>query len=425
MDLLDMSMQKDMEKQAPLAVRMRSQNLDEFIGQEHIVGKGKLLRKAIEADNLQSIILYGPTGCGKTTLAQVISKLTNSHFEALNAVMAGVADIKRIVADAQTSRSISGVKTVVFIDEIHRFNKTQQDALLPFVESGLITLIGATTENPMVSVNNALLSRTRVFKLENLSNDSMKLVLNNALKDKERGLGKFSVIIDEDAINHLISSASGDARFLLNAIEFAVLTTKPEKDNIRYITKQIVEDSTQKRILDYDKDGQEHYDIISAFIKSMRGSDPHATVYWLARMIYAGEDAMFIARRIVICASEDVGLANSNALIVATAALDAVKNIGMPEARIILSHAAIYIALSPKSNSSYMAINNALQTVENNGKFQVPIYLRDKHYNDNFENKKELIYKYPHDYPGNIVEQQYLPNEIKTEKFYFKNNNDK
>lgn len=424
MDLLQINLANQLNKEAPLAIRMRPKNFDEFVGQEHIVGEGKLLRRAIETDSLQSVIFYGPAGCGKTTLAELVSQVTTSHFEPLNAVMAGVADIKKVVLDAQTRRSISGTKTVVFIDEIHRFNKTQQDALLPFVENGLIILIGATTENPMVSVNNALLSRTRVFKLESLNDNDMRKLIDNSLK-QEKGLGRFKTEIASDAVEHIVNSASGDARFLLNALEFAVMTTKPDNEGIRYITLEIVQDATQKRVLDYDKDGQEHYDVISAFIKSMRGSDPQAVAYWLARMIYAGEDPMFIARRIVICASEDVGLADSNALLVALAALDAVKNIGMPEARIILAHAAIYIALAPKSNSAYMAINNALDMVQNTKKLKVPIHLRDKSYNDNFGNEKEVPYKYPHDYPDHKVGQQYLPDEIKDETFYVRSVNDK
>lgn len=424
MDLLEMNLNKALNKEAPLAVRMRPRDFNEFIGQEHILGKGKVLRTAIESDNLHSIILYGPTGCGKTALAQLVSNVTSSSFEQINAVMAGIVDIKKVVVDAQTRRSISGVRTVVFIDEIHRFNKAQQDALLPFVESGLIILIGATTENPMLSVNNALLSRARVFELRPLESQHMKKILNNALKDKERGLGSFDVKIDADAVDHLINYANGDARFLLNALELAVLTTKPNKNNIRHITLEIIEDSTQKKILDYDT-GQEHYDIISAFIKSMRGSDPQATVYWLARMVYSGEDPLFIARRIVICASEDVGLADSNALVIATSVMTALKNIGMPEGRLLLAHAAIYVALAPKNNSCYMAINKALEFVEKTPKLDVPNHLKDKHYYKNYRNEKEIEYKYPHDYPNAKVEQQYLPYEIKNELFYLNTKNDK
>ncbi len=424
MDLLEMNLNKVLGKEAPLAVRMRPRNFDEFSGQEHILGKGKVLRTAIETDNLHSIILYGPSGCGKTALAQLISHVTSSNFEQINAVMAGIVDIKKVVVDAETRRSISGVRTVVFIDEIHRFNKAQQDALLPFVENGLIILIGATTENPMLSVNSALLSRARVFELKTLSSADMMKILNNSLNDKERGLGSFEVKIDKKAVEHLIDHASGDARFLLNALELAVLTTKPNKDNVRHITLDIIEDSTQKKILDYDT-GQEHYDIISAFIKSMRGSDPQATVYWLARMIYSGEDPLFIARRIVICAVEDVGLADPNAFVVANSAMTALKNIGMPEGRLLLAHSAIYVALAPKSNSCYMAIDKALDYVEKNPKFKVPSHLRDKHYYKNYNNEKEVEYKYPHDYPDTKVGQQYLPNEIKDEMFYFKTKNDK
>lgn len=423
MDLLQMNLKNILSKDAPLAVRMRPNSFEEFVGQEHIIGEGKVLRKAIETDSLHSAIFYGPTGSGKTALAQLISNTTESHFEPINAVIAGVADIKRIVIDAQTRRSISGTKTIVFIDEIHRFNKAQQDALLPFVENGLIILIGATTENPMVSVNNALLSRTRVFKLEALTDQDMKNILNNAIKDEERGLGRFKIEIESDVINSLVNFASGDARVLLNTIEMAVLTATPDKNNIRHITSEVIQDASQKRILDYDKNGQEHYNVTSAFIKSMRGSDPDAAVYWLARMIYAGEDPVFIARRIIICASEDVGMADSNALIMAIAALDAVKNIGMPEARIILAHAAIYIALAPKNNACCLAIEKALGVVEETKKLKVPVHLRDKHYNDNFGNEKEEAYLYPHDYPDSKVKQQYLPDEIKDRTFYCRQKN--
>lgn len=424
MDLLEMNLNKILGKEAPLAVRMRPRNLNEFIGQEHILGEGKVLRKAIEADNLKSVLFYGPTGCGKTALAQLISNITSSHFEQINAVMAGIVDIKKAVVDAETRRTISGVRTVVFIDEIHRFNKAQQDALLPFVESGLIILIGATTENPMMAVNNALLSRALVFELKPLTNNEMKEILNRAIIDKERGLGNFDIKIDNNAIEHIVRYSSGDARALLNTLEMAVFTTKPDKKNVRHITLEVVQDVTQKRILEYD-DGQTHYDVISAFIKSMRGSDPQATVYWLARMIYSGEDPLFIVRRIIICASEDVGLADSNALIVAVSALEALRHVGMPEGRIILAHAAIYIALAPKSNSAYTAIAKALDNVEKSPKLKVPIHLRDKHYSTNFLNEKEVEYKYPHDYPGGKVKQEYLPYEIKDELFYLKSKNDK
>lgn len=424
MDLLQMDFENNLKKQAPLAIRMRPNKFEEFIGQEHIVGENRILKRSIEEDNLQSIILFGPSGSGKTALAELISKISNSNFQSINAVMAGVADIKRIVEEAKTRRSISGAKTVVFVDEIHRFNKSQQDALLPFVESGLLILIGATTENPMISVNTALLSRTKVFKFEPLKNEHLKIILKNALEDEDRGLGKFDVKIDDGAVDHLVMASSGDARFLLNSIEFAVLTTIPDKNNIRNITIDIMKEATQKRTLDYDNTTM-HYDVISAFIKSMRGSDPQATIYWLARMIYAGEDPMFIARRIVICASEDVGLADSNALLIANAALQIVKNIGMPEGRITLAHAAIYLALAPKSNSSYLAINSSIKIVEETCNLEVPFHLKDKTYRENYNDKEEIIYKYPHDFEGHIVIQKYLPSEIKDEVFYIKSINDK
>lgn len=424
MDLLQLSLEKNLYKEAPLAARMRPKTFEEFVGQQHIIGEGKALRTMIEYDKLQSVIFYGPAGCGKTALANLISSITASYFETINAVTAGVGDIKRVVVDARERRSISGTKTVLFIDEIHRFNKLQQDALLPFVENGLITLIGATTENPMISVNSALLSRTRVFKLETLSDNDLVRILNNALEDEERGLGRFNITIDSPALDFLVNASSGDARFLLNALELSVFSTKPDVNNTRHITIKTVQDSVQKRVLDYDT-GKEHYDVISAFIKSMRGSDAQATIYWLARMLYAGEDPLFVARRIMICASEDVGLADSNALIVANAALSAVKNIGMPETRIILAHAALYVALAPKSNSCYLAIDKALEAVEKNKKLSVPIHLRDKHYNDNFSREKEVPYYYPHNYPEHKIQQQYLPSEIKNEIFFTKTRNDK
>jgi len=406
------------DKKAPLAYRMCPRTLEEYVGQEHIVGKGKLLYRMIKADRITSIILYGPPGTGKTSLARIIASTTSTNFEKLNAVTAGVADIKRIVADTQNQLINPKGKTVLFIDEIHRFNKSQQDALLPYVENGFIVHVGATTENPFFEVNKALISRSSVFMLKPLSNEHIIKIIKNAITDKERGLGNYNLVVDEDAIRHLADASNGDSRIALNALELAVLTSDIGEDGKIHIDLATIEECVQKRALTFDKSGENHYDNISAFIKSMRGSDPDAAVFYLARALYAGEDPEFLARRIIICASEDVGMANPNALQVAVAAAEAVRRIGMPEARIILSQAAIMVATSPKSNSCYMAIEKALEDVESKRTGSVPMHLR----NAVTPGMKDLGYgkgyKYAHDYPGNIVKQEYLPEEMRGTVYY-------
>ncbi|WP_265444555.1 replication-associated recombination protein A [Acetivibrio straminisolvens] len=405
-------------KKEPLAYRMRPRTLEEFFGQEEIVGEGKLLNRMIKADRISSIILYGPPGTGKTSLARIIANSTKANFEKLNAVTAGVADIKRIVADTQNPILNPKGKTVLFIDEIHRFNKSQQDALLPYVEDGTVILVGATTENPFFEVNKALISRSSVFMLKPLGSHAIKRIIKNAIQDKERGLGNLDIEMEEDALNYLADICDGDARIALNALELAVLTSPVESDGKFHIDMQLIEECVQKKAARYDKSGEEHYDNISAFIKSMRGSDPDAAVFYLARALYAGEDPMFLARRIMICASEDVGMANPAALQLAVSAAQAVHMIGMPEARIILSQAAIMVATSPKSNSSYVAIDRALEDVKNKRTGEIPMHLR----NAVTSGMKELGYgkgyKYAHDYPGNIVDQDYLPKEIKGTVYY-------
>lgn len=407
-----------LEKKEPLAYRMRPRTLEEFEGQEEIVGKGKMLYRMIKADRISSIILYGPPGTGKTTLAKIIAESTKSNFEKLNAVTSGVADIKRVVAETQNGIINPSRKTVLFIDEIHRFNKSQQDALLPYVEDGTIVLIGATTENPFFEVNKALISRSSVFMLKPLSVEHIEKILRNALADKERGLGNYELNVCDEALKYLSDISNGDARIALNALELAVLTTPLAEDGKIYINVETIENCVQKRRITFDKSGENHYDNISAFIKSMRGSNPDAAVFYLARAIYAGEDPEFLARRIIICASEDVGMANPNALQVAVAAAEAVKMIGMPEARIVLAHAAVMVATSPKSNSCYMAISKALDDVKNKRTGDVPMHLR----NAAVSGMKDLGYgegyKYAHDYPGNIVKQEYFPEGMQGTIYY-------
>ena len=402
----------------PLAHRMCPRTIDEFVGQEHILGKDKLLYRMIKADRITSIIFYGPPGTGKTSLASIIAKTTKSNFEKLNAVTAGVADIRRVIEDTQNTLLNPTGRCVLFIDEIHRFNKAQQDALLPYVENGTIVLIGATTENPFFEVNKALISRSSVFMLKPLTVDDIKKVLNNALSDIARGFGDYKTNIDQDVIEYLSVISGGDARIALNALELAVLTSDQERDGSIKIDMKVMEDCTQKRALTFDKSSEEHYDNISAFIKSMRGSDPDAAVFYLARALYAGEDINFLARRIIICAAEDVGMANPSALNVAVSAAEAVKMIGMPESRIILSEAVIYVATSPKSNKAYAAINSALSDVENKRTGNVPMHLR----NAVTDGMKDLDYgkgyKYAHDYPCGYVKQQYLPDEMAGVKYY-------
>ncbi len=405
------------EKQ-PLAYRVTPETLDDFIGQDEIVGKGRLLRRMIEADRMRPVILYGPPGTGKTSLARIIAKTTKSNFEKINAVTSGVAEIKRIINETKSSiMNISG-KTVLFIDEIHRFNKAQQDALLPSVEDGTIVLVGATTENPFFEVNKSLISRSSVFMLKSLTKDNILHILINALSNKKNGLGAYNIEIDENSLDFIAESSSGDARIALNALELAVLTTVVSKEGLIKINIDIMQDCMQKKALRYDKKGEEHYNNISAMIKSMRGSSPDAAVFYLARALYAGEDINFLARRITICAAEDVGLANPTALVVAQACADAVRMIGMPEARIILSEAAAYVAVSPKSNACYKAIDSAFKDIENSDTGTVPMWLRNAPVKEMKDLGYSKGYKYAHDFEGNFVNLQFLPDKIKDRIYY-------
>ncbi len=417
MDLFEYNRSLQGGKEAPLAARMRPTSLEEFVGQAHIVGKGKLLYRAIQSDRLSSVIFYGPPGTGKTTLAKIIANTTKGAFRQLNATTAGVKDIKDTVADAKAELGMYGRKTILFIDEIHRFNKSQQDALLPHVEDGTVILIGATTENPYFEVNKALVSRSIIFELHPLEEKDIRALLERALTDIERGMGAYHAKMDEDALVFLANTANGDARVALNALELAVLTTEPECGRL-HITLKIAEDCIQKRALNYDKDGDNHYDTISAFIKSMRGSDPDAALYYLAKMIYAGEDPRFIARRVVICASEDVGNADPHALQVAVAAMEAVNFVGMPEGQIPLAQAVSYIACAPKSNAAYMGLEKALFDVQTKRIKTVPPHLKDAHYGGSQELGHGIGYKYAHDYPGHYVKQQYLPDELVGTVYY-------
>jgi putative ATPase len=419
MDLFSISMEEKLKKSAPLADRMRPQDLDDFVGQDHVLGEGKFLRRAIKADRINSMIFFGPPGTGKTTLAMIIANQTKMRFEKLSAVTAGVKDIREVVARAEESLKMTGKKTILFVDEIHRFNKSQQDALLPFVERGIIILIGATTENPYFEVNKALLSRAMVIVLNSLEREDLRLLVDKALKDKERGLGDYNVHLEDEALDYLLTIAQGDGRIVLNSLEIGVLSTEPDKNGLRTIDLEGIRDSIQVKSARYDKGGDEHYDTISAFIKSMRGSDPQAVSYYLAKMINAGEDPIFIARRIVIAASEDVGNADPMALQVAVAALQAVHAIGMPEGRIILSQAALYVANAPKSNSAIVAIDKAMDDVRNLEIGRVPGHLRDAHYGGAEKLGHGKGYLYPHDYPGHYVEQTYLPEGFE-DKIYYK-----
>ncbi len=402
----------------PLAYRMRPETLEELYGQEEIVGEGKLLRRAIQADRLQSLIFYGPPGSGKTSLSRVIAAKTEADFITLNAVTSGVKDLREVIKKAKNNKSLYGRKTILFIDEIHRFNKSQQDALLPAVEKGIIIMIGATTENPYFEVNPPLLSRSRVFRLKPLTYENILNILNNALHDKKKGLGDYNVKVDEDTLEYIARMAEGDARTALNTLELAVLTTPPDREGYISLTREIIADSLQRKIISYDKSGDNHYDTISAFIKSMRGSDPDASLFWLAKMIEAGEDPRFIARRIVVHAAEDVGLADSQALVVANAAARAVEFVGMPEARIPLAEAVLYITTAPKSNSVKNGIDRALDFVRNNETGTVPLHLRDTSYRGASELGHGEGYKYPHNFPHNYVKQQYLPDGITSLGFY-------
>lgn len=402
----------------PLAYRMCPRSIDEFVGQEHIIGKGKLLYRMIKADRISSVIFYGPPGTGKTSLARVIAATTKASFEKLNAVTAGVADIKRIVADTRNPMFNQTGRTVLFIDEIHRFNKAQQDALLPYVENGTIVLIGATTENPYFEVNKALISRSSVFMLKPLESGDIAKIIRMALADRERGLGSYPLIVDEDAIDHLAAVSNGDARIALNALELAAVTTDIDADGQIHITMEVIEECVRRKAITFDKSGEAHYDNISAFIKSMRGSDPDAALFYLARALYAGEDPEFLIRRIIICASEDVGMANPAALQLAVAAAQGIHMIGMPEARLLLAHAAVMVAVSPKSNSCYKALDKAMRDVETKKTGEVPMHLRNAPVRGMKEQGYGIGYKYAHDYPGNYVKQQYLPEGMEGTVYY-------
>ena len=410
--------ENNMDKESPLAARMRPRTLDEVVGQQHIIAKDKLLYRAIQADKLSSIILYGPPGTGKTTLAKVIAGTTKAEFTQINATIAGKKDMEEVVNKAKDNLGMYGKKTILFIDEIHRFNKGQQDYLLPFVEDGTVILIGATTENPYFEVNGALISRSVVFELKPLTAEDIKVLLNRAVTDKERGMGGYNAVLEDDAADFLADRSDGDARHALNAIELGVMTTERSSDGLIHITKEVAEECIQKKVARYDKDGDNHYDTISAFIKSMRGSDPDAAVYYLARMLDAGEDPKFIVRRMMVCASEDVGNADPQALQVAVAASLAVERLGMPEARITLAQAASYIATAPKSNAAYLAIENAQHTLRETGNLPIPPHLQDAHYKSAAKLGHGLGYKYAHDYPDHYVEQQYLPYELNGKEFY-------
>lgn len=417
MDLFEYMKSKTRDKESPLASRLRPSSLEEVVGQEHIVGKDKLLYRAIKADKLTSVIFYGPPGTGKTTLAKVIANTTSANFTQINATVAGKKDMEEVVKQAQNDLGMYGRKTILFIDEIHRFNKGQQDYLLPFVEDGTIILIGATTENPYFEVNGALLSRSIIFELKPLETEEVKKLILRAITDTEKGMGSYQADISQEALDFLADMSGGDARNALNAIELGVLTTPRGEDGKIHITLEVASECIQKRIVRYDKRGDNHYDIISAFIKSMRGSDPDAAVYYLAKMLYAGEDVKFIARRIMILASEDIGNADPQALCVAVAAAQAVERVGMPEAQIILAQAASYMACAPKSNSSVNAISAAMESVK---KVQttVPTHLQDAHYGGHEKLGKGIGYQYAHNFPNHYVDQQYLPSEILGEKFY-------
>lgn len=418
MDLFEYMREQNKETESPLASRLRPTTLDEMVGQQHIIGKDKLLYRAIKADKLSSIILYGPPGTGKTTLAKVIANTTSAEFLQINATSAGKKDMEEVIGQAKNNQGMYDRKTILFIDEIHRFNKGQQDYLLPFVEDGTVVLIGATTENPYFEVNGALLSRSIIFELKNLSKDDIRTLILRAVNDREKGMGAYDAVIDDDALEFLADVSNGDARAALTAIELGILTTDRSEDGKIHITLAVASECIQKRVVRYDKSGDNHYDTISAFIKSMRGSDPDAAVYYLARMLYAGEDIKFIARRIMICAAEDVSNADPMALVVATSAAQAVERIGMPEAQIILAQAVTYVASAPKSNSAVCAISDAMEAVRDTMTAPIPVHLQDAHYKSSHKLGHGVGYKYAHDYPNHYVDQQYLPDGLTDRKFY-------
>lgn len=423
MDLFTMAMEENLKKNAPLADRLRPRTISEFVGQDHLLGEGKFLNRSIKADRINSMIFYGPPGTGKTTLAMIIASNTNKRFEKLSAVTSGVKDIREVVHRAEENLKLNNIRTVLFIDEIHRFNKSQQDALLPFVEKGIIILVGATTENPYFEVNKALLSRCMVLVLESLKRTDLRKLIDRALNDSERGLGQYNVSLSDEAIDYLITIAQGDGRIVLNSLEIGVLSTPANNKRIINIDLDTIKECIQIKSAKYDKGGDEHYDTISAFIKSMRGSDPDATLYWLAKMINAGEDPKFIARRIIIAASEEVGNADPNALKIAVSAFDAVNVIGMPEGRIPLAQAATYVASAPKSNSAYIGIDKALEDIKNEEAGKVPHHLKDTSYKGSEKLDHGKGYKYPHDFDNNYVKQEYLPREYANKKYYIPTEN--
>ena len=424
MDLFDYMRASTQEQESPLASRMRPTTLDEVVGQKHIIGKDKLLYRAIKADQLGSIIFYGPPGTGKTTLAKVIANTTSASFRQINATVAGKKDMEDVVKEAKDALGMYGKKTILFVDEIHRFNKSQQDYLLPYVEDGTLILIGATTENPYFEVNGALLSRSRIFELKALEKEDVKELILRAVRDEKKGMGSYHAVIDDEAADFLADVSGGDARAALNAVELGVLTTERDQaDGLIHITLEVAQECIQKRAVRYDKDGDNHYDTISAFIKSMRGSDPDAAVYYLARMLYAGEYIKFIARRIMICAAEDVGNADPQALTVAVSAAQAVERIGMPEAQIILSQAVLYVATAPKSNSACNAVFEAMDAVKSQRSMPVPAHLQDSHYGGSAKLGHGIGYKYAHNYPNHYVKQQYLPDGMEEQVFYHPSEN--
>ena len=423
MDLFDYMREQNQETESPLASRLRPVSLEEVVGQEHIIGKDKLLYRAIQADKLSSVLFYGPPGTGKTTLAKVIANTTSADFLQINATSAGKKDMEEVVKKAKDNAGMYSRKTILFVDEIHRFNKGQQDYLLPFVEDGTVILIGATTENPYFEVNGALLSRSVIFELHPLTTDNIKTLLKRAITDEEKGLGSYQADITEEALDFLADISGGDARMALNAVELGVLTTLRSEDGVIHITEEVAGECIQKRVVRYDKTGDNHYDTASAFIKSMRGSDPDAAVYYLARMLYAGEDIKFIARRIMICAAEDVSNADPMALVVATSAAQAVERVGMPEAQIILAQAVTYVASAPKSNSAVTAIQKAMDAVKEEGITTIPPHLQDAHYKSAGKLGHGIGYQYAHNFPNHYVEQQYLPDELAGRKFYCPSDN--